>query len=163
MLGALTKDHAKPLNKALKSMGGVEGLVSAFANGGKAKGKGKRKAASKAVDGLGILGHLLGKKQQKAVNAIVKQSGLDAGQVQQLLPALAPMVMSSLGSVQMNKGMDALGLSKFLRKESKKPAGGKANLLTTLLDTDKNGIGIDDLAKVGKLVQDSGVLKNLFK
>ena len=44
-------------------------------------------------DGLGILGHVLGNNQQNVESAISKESGLNMGQVTQILALVAPIVM----------------------------------------------------------------------
>ena len=48
-------------------------------------------------DGLGILGHIFGGNQGAVAQQVSKNSGMDIGQVAQLLITLAPIVMGYLG------------------------------------------------------------------
>ena len=48
-------------------------------------------------DGLGILGHVLGNKQQNVESAISQQSGLNTAQVTQILALVAPKTVCWIG------------------------------------------------------------------
>lgn len=51
----------------------------------------------RTTDGEGILGHVLGDRQQPVARALGAQTGLNASVIMQLLPILAPIVMGVLG------------------------------------------------------------------
>lgn len=52
---------------------------------------------SRTTDGEGILGHVLGDRQQPVAQALSSQTGLNMSTIMQLLPLLAPIVMGMLG------------------------------------------------------------------
>lgn len=64
-------------------------------------------AQSGATNGLGMLGHILGDRQETAAAQIGESSGLSMGQVMKLMPILAPIVMNVLGRA---KSQGNLGL-----------------------------------------------------
>lgn len=154
LAGALERDHSQPLQASAGAFGGLGGLLQAAVSAG---------VGGKALDGAGMLGHILGAQQEQAAASIGQQSGLGSSQVMQLLMALAPIVMSSLGTVKQQQGLDANGLAGFLQQQT----GGLAqaeggSLLGSLVDPKQDGIGMDDLARVGGMLQQSGVLGKLF-
>lgn len=65
-------------------------------------------------DGLGILGHVLGDKQQNVESAISQQSGLSTNQTSQMLAMIAPIVMGFLGKEKQAQGTDAGGIQGLL-------------------------------------------------
>ena len=65
-------------------------------------------------DGLGILGHVLGNSQQNVESAISKESGLNMGQVTQILALVAPIVMGYLGKQKQSEGLDSNGIAGLL-------------------------------------------------
>ena len=69
---------------------------------------------SQATNGLGMLGHILGDRQEVAAEQIGESSGLSAGQVMKLLPILAPIVMSVLGKAKSQGGLDLGSLAGVL-------------------------------------------------
>ncbi len=68
-------------------------------------------------DGIGILGHIFGQNQGAVAQQVSKNSGLDIGQVAQLLITLAPIVMGYLGRQKQQQGLDAGGLSNMLGQQ----------------------------------------------
>jgi hypothetical protein len=68
-------------------------------------------------DGIGILGHIFGQNQGEVAHQVSKKSGLDIGQVAQLLITLAPIVMGYLGKQKQQQGLDADGLSNMLGQQ----------------------------------------------
>ena len=58
----------------------------------------------RATDGVGILEHTLGDRQQGVAQALSAKSGLDLGSIMQLLPILAPIVMGMLGKKARTEG-----------------------------------------------------------
>ena len=49
------------------------------------------------TDGSGILGHVLGTRQNNVQNALSKKSGLDSSTISQILTIAAPLVLGYLG------------------------------------------------------------------
>lgn len=112
-------------------------------------------------DGAGILGHVLGGKQPQVENAIGQSSGLNGGQVAQILAILAPIVMGYLGKEKKEQGLDAGGLTGLLGGL----VGGAAqtnqremSTIEKLLDQDGDGNAMDDVMDLG-----SKLLGGFFK
>lgn len=132
LAGALDRDHD----------GSVLDDLAGFLGQGKAQGMGQA-----------ILGHVLGGGQQKnAQQAIGRSTGLDGGQVTQLLALLAPIVMSFLGQQKKRQGLDAEGLSSLLgseRERVERAQPGQQDVLSKILDQDGDGDVGDDLVNLG--------------
>jgi hypothetical protein len=109
-------------------------------------------------DGAGILGHVLGGKQNNVQNALSKQSGLDAGTVGTILKVAAPILMGYLGkqTQQSNvSGSNGIGdlLSGMLGGNSGQGAK-QQSMIESFLDADGDGSIVDDLA--GMLLNQGG-------
>lgn len=115
----------------------------------------------RALNGAGILNHLLGEQQGGAVDMISKMSGLDSSKTGNLMTMLAPMVMGLLGQQKQQQGLDVNGLTGLLTQTvtSQKQSGNPlVDMATRFLDKDGDGSMIDDIAgMVGK-----NLLGNLF-
>ena len=117
-------------------------------------GGGAQPQNSNATNGLGILKHVLGDRQNSATDMISQMSGLNSGQTGNLMSMLAPMVMSMLGKQQRQQGLDAGGIAGLLsntvdhHQQSGNPLIGLAN---RFLDKDGDGSALDDImGMVGK-------------
>lgn len=88
-----------------------------------------------ATDGQGILGHILGDRQEVAAEQIGKSSGLSMGQVMKLLPILAPIVMSVLGKTKQAGGLDLGSLAGILMGSAQQTQqqGGMGDLIGSVL------------------------------
>ncbi len=146
LVSALAKNSAKPegaqaLDRALDKDhdGGILGDLAGFI-GGPQQGP-----------GAGILKHVLGGKQATVEQELGKKSGLDAAQVGQVLMALAPIVLGALGKKKKEEGLDAAGIAATLDAERSqvKAKGEEPSFLESLLDSDKDGDVMDDLAQHG--------------
>lgn len=149
---AQTPQGAESLNNALTqhdggildSMGGLGGLASAILGGGQ-----QQQPASPQLDAGGILGHILGGNQGQVTQQISNQSGLNMGQVAQILMILAPIVMGYLGRQKQQNNLDAGGLSDMLGQQQQQiqqsPQGG---FLSNMLDSDGDGSITDDIASM---------------
>jgi hypothetical protein len=109
----------------------------------------------------GILGHVFGGRQGSVAGSLSKMSGLDGGQITQLLALAAPLIMGYLGREKRQQGFDAGGLGDLLggarqSMESRQPDA--MRMLGGLLDSDGDGSVMDDVANLG-----SGLLGGLFK
>ena len=101
-------------------------------------------------DGAGILGHVLGSRQQNVENALSKQSGIDAGSVTQILKIAAPILLGMLGKqarqqkVQQPNQLGGL-LEGLLGGGSKQQAPKQQSLIESILDADGDGNILDDV------------------
>src|SRR5215213_6442318 len=148
---AQTPQGAENLNSALEqhdggildSLGGLGGLAGAILGGG------QQQPASPQLDAGGILGHILGGNQGQVTQQISNQSGLNMGQVAQILMILAPIVMGYLGRQKQQNNLDAGGLSDLLGQQQQQiqqsPQGG---FLERMFDSDGDGSVTDDIASM---------------
>lgn len=103
-------------------------------------------------DSLGILGHILGNKQQNVETAVEKSSGLSSSQVMSVLTILAPIVMNFLGKQKQENSLDSSGVTGLLGSL----LGGTSNQNSSnlsgfekILDQDGDGSYADDLMDLG--------------
>jgi hypothetical protein len=150
LMGALESKHDGSL---LDNLGGFfEGGVS----------------EDQKIDGLGILGHVLGGSQDNVVGALSKKSGMDSNSVMQILQVAAPVILGYLGKQKQQKNVSSpSGIEGLLggmlgggRKQQRK----KQSMIETLLDGDGDGSVVDDIAGMvfssGK--KKGGLLGSLF-
>jgi len=114
----------------------------------------------KALDGAGILGHILGGNQNNVLDMLTKKNGMNKNQNLSMLIKLAPMLMGVLGKMKKTQNVDPVGLPDILSGAANKmnkqsPAG---NILSSLLDQDGDGNLNNEIKKVG-----FSLLKGLFK
>ena len=137
LYNAITKDHAHV---------GVEDLAGMAQN------------ALSSGEGSSILKHILGGLQPNVENAISQNAGIGGGQAGQILQILAPLVLKTLGNQTQSQGLDIGGLAGLLTNvvsnQQQQTAPQQNDIISQLLDRDKDGSVIDDVA---------GLLGNLFK
>jgi hypothetical protein len=113
----------------------------------------KQAQNQKMMNGGGILKHLLGGKQNSAIQMISQMSGLDKGQTGNLMMQLAPLLMGALGKTKRQEGLDAAGLMSLLNgtvETTRKQQGGQTmDMIAMFLDQDGDGDVKDDLVKIG--------------
>ena len=111
----------------------------------------QQQTQSSALNGAGILKHILGGKQANAIDVISKMSGLGNGQTGNLMTMLAPVIMGMLGKQKREQNLDQGGLSEILNKTVQSSAGQRKELgmIGKFLDQDGDGKVIDDLADLG--------------
>lgn len=114
----------------------------------------------RAMNGAGILKHLLGDRQGGALDLISQMSGLNQNQSGSLMQMLAPMVLGMLGKQKRSQGLDLAGLASLLsgtvaQQKQSNPAMG---LISGFLDKDGDGSIMDDVAGMGMKM-----LGNFFK
>ena len=108
-------------------------------------------------DGAGILNHLFGSQTSNVVNAVSQSSGLDSNGSMKMLQMLAPVLMGMLGQQKKQNNLDAEGignLTSMLASNfgSEAGASGIMDVVTNLLDANKDGNVMDDImGMVGKL------------
>ena len=110
-----------------------------------------------AANGAGILGHILGSQQPAITQGLAQGTGLQSDQIGQLLHIAAPLLMGALGQQQQQQGFDPNGLSTFLggqQQMAQQSNPDMMSVLNTLLDMDKDGSALDDIAgMLGKLFE----------
>ena len=130
ILNALDRDHDGSV------LNDVMGMISGNAGG--------RNAA--ALNGAGILGHILGGQQQGAAQVISQVSGVQQSGVADLMIKLAPIVMGVLAQQKQQQGLDASGLAGMLGGAVQtQNANPLMQLATQFLDKDHDGSMVDDL------------------
>jgi hypothetical protein len=156
LMGALAKNAASREGAA-----GLAGALERDHDGSILDNLGAFLGGGDASPGQAILGHVLGGRQPVVERSLAKSSGLDIGQVGQILAMLAPLVMGMLGKQKRQAGLDIGGLAEMLggeRKRMERKEAGLGGLLGSLLDSDGDGSAADDIAKIG-----GGLLGKLFK
>ncbi|MFZ1789060.1 MAG: DUF937 domain-containing protein [Saprospiraceae bacterium] len=148
-LGALDRDHDGSVLNDL--MGYLSGNMN------------QAQVAPSALNGAGILGHILGGNQNSVVDAIAKISGLDQSKTGQLLVTLAPVVMGLLGKMKKTNNVSDNTLLDLVFKsgqpQEEKPHGGLMGVFGGLLDRDGDGSYMDDILSMGT----KSLLGGLFK
>ena len=149
LLGALANNASSPagaeaLGAALDRDhdGSLLGNLGAILGGGQ--------GSSPALDGAGILAHILGGRQAPVESGVSRASGLGSGQVAQLLMLLAPIVMSYLGRRKRETGMDSGALGGELQQERERMQQrepGLGGLFGQLFDQNHDGSVTDDLCR----------------
>lgn len=105
--------------------------------------------ATRETNGGGILGHIFGNNQTQVAQEVSQNTGLDMGQVAQLLITLAPIVMSYLGKQKQSQGLDADGLSNYLGGQQQQiQQSPQSSIINSILDRDGDGSAMDDLASM---------------
>ena len=118
---ALDRDHDGSILDDL--MGMVGGMVQGNSNQG-----------ASALNGAGILGHVLGDRQDVAAQQISQSSGLNMSQVMKLMPILAPIVRGVLGRAKNQGGLDLGGLAGVLMGSAQNAqSGGFGDLIGSVL------------------------------
>ena len=138
---AATPDGAASLNSALENNKHDGSLLDNL--GGLLSGGGLDDLMS---DGGGILGHVLGGKQERVEQTISKTSGVDAGSVGQIIKMAAPITMGILGSQKRKDNVSQNGLGDLLGSVLGSQSTNDQSLIETLLDADGDGSVIDDVA-----------------
>lgn len=155
---AATPDGAAALNRALEQ----DHDGSVLDNLGDILGGNTAPVSDRALNGSGILKHVLGDRQGSAIDMISKMSGLDSNKAGNLMATLAPVVMGMLGKAKRQNNLDQSGISDLLggfAKQQQSSGSPMASLLTGFLDADGDGSIVDDVAgMLGK-----GLLGGLFK
>jgi hypothetical protein len=111
-------------------------------------GQGTTAAQGRSLD------HIFGGRRGGVESAVARRSGLDGGQVVQLLMMLAPLILGALGRARRQPGAASGGggLGDLLggamgRMQQQQP--GLGGLLGGLLDSDGDGSMLDDLLEKG--------------
>lgn len=144
---AQSEEGAASLNKALeKHDGGILDNIMGMLGGD---------TQELEQDGSGILGHVFGGDQENVAQGIAKKSGLSMQQIIPILTMLAPIVMGYLGKQKKETNTDQGGLGGLLGGllgggGSKSSSGGIMDMVTGMLDKDKDGSPFDDIMDMFK-------------
>lgn len=147
---ALDRDNHSALLDNLGSLLGGGGMAGDATN-------------ARAMNGMGILQHILGNKTGRVADQVSKSSGLDTARVGQLMIMLAPIVMGALGKSRQSQGaQQGGGIAQILSSVlggggmfgGPEPAPQQSStsnrFLNAVLDRNGDGNSGDDLAQMGK-------------
>jgi hypothetical protein len=129
------------LQRSLGASGGLASLAGALANGNHGRYLDDPTALQSpdaVSDGNAILGHLFGSKDvsRDVADRTATKTGIDAGTIKKFLPIAAAAVMAAL--------------SKRTANGSSLQGAAGSGLLAGLLDSGGDGVGVDDLLRLGK-------------
>jgi hypothetical protein len=146
---AQTPQGAQSLDNALANdhQGGLLSNLTDFLTGGVPSPQ----QASRQTNGAGILEHILGSNQATATQEISNKTGLNMGQVANLLITLAPIVMAFLGKQKQQNNLDAGGISDLLtgqQQQMQSSGNPMMDMASRILDQDGDGSALDDLASM---------------
>ena len=158
LLGGLAREAETPagaqsLNRALEEDHDGSVLDNLPALLGSATSGAADVAVPRALNGAGILGHILAGKREPVQQGIGRATGLDSQQVGRLLMMLAPLVMAYLGRRKRQSGADANEVGSQLRAERQEveqrapELGGLLGQIFGAGGEDRPGIA-DDLARM---------------
>ena len=104
-----------------------------------------------ALNGAGILQHILGNKQSNTQDMLGKATGLDTAQIGKLMIALAPMVLAALGKARKQEAVSSENIGDLLSGSVKSQVNQQQEmgLLQRFLDADGDGSVMDDIANMG--------------
>lgn len=162
---ALEQDHDGSLLDRLNEVLGKSSDGSSLADAASGV-QGGLSIDRRTVDGAGILGHILGGKRNAVELGLSRASGMDVRQANNLLPVLAPIVMSALGRLKQQRSAGAEGVTDLLRQEraqiEQETAGEHEGGLLGFLDRDDDGSIADDVARIGGTLGGSGLLGKML-
>lgn len=151
---ALDRDNHAALLDNLNAVLGASGSSHAagiFGNG-------------RALNGMGILQHILGNRTGRVADQVSKSSGLSTAQVGQLMIMLAPIIMGALGKArqsQPQQGQGGGGIADILNsvlggggmfggpQPAPQQAGTSKRFLDAILDRNGDGNSSDELVQMG--------------
>lgn len=100
-------------------------------------------------DGSKIIGHIFGNKKDDVLDQVSKKTGIDKNGMIALMVALAPVVISKLGQMKKQQGLDKEAVADVVNQVSVQDTGigGK---VVDMLDQDGDGSVIDDVVDMAK-------------
>jgi hypothetical protein len=138
---------AQSLNNALEQdhNGGLLDNLMGYLGGGLPAPQ----EVTRQTNGSGILGHIFGNNQTEVAKEVSQNTGLDMGQVAQLLITLAPIVMNYLGRQKQQQHFGADELAGWLGGQQEQiQQSPQSSLINSILDRDGDGSTMDDLASM---------------
>lgn len=144
---ALVRDHDGSLLEELRSF-----LRGEPGSGGTSRPE-ATKGAHRSRNGDAILNHILGGRRGAVQTGISRASGLDEQQAGRLLILLAPVVMSALGRIKRERGLNHDAVATLLNKERAEIERGTPEIqrgtLLDYLDLENDGKVADEVAAIG--------------
>lgn len=103
------------------------------------------------LNASGILGHILGFKQQNVAQGISQVFKLDMGTILKLMGILAPVVMGLLGKAKSNQQLKTENVQQVLGQTVEQTTGQNSGfgIFGKLLDSNNDGRITDDLLQLG--------------
>jgi hypothetical protein len=147
-LAALVPALAAGLKRNTGSPDGLAGLVGALSSGHHQRYLDNPMILGQpaaVTDGNGILGHVLGSKDasRQIASQAAAQTGISADVLKRLLPLAATMVMGALARQRASTPAPGTAAS-----------GGLGDMLGSMLDRDRDGSVVDDVASmIGKFLK----------
>ena len=114
--------------------------------------QGNQQATSqRAVNGAGILKHILGDQKEQVATQLASKSQVDSNAMGSIMEMLAPMVMGALGKQKKKSGLDVGDLISMINSGSAQQAkkSGTMDVLSRMLDQDGDGSATDDILNMG--------------
>lgn len=106
-------------------------------------------------DGAKILQHIFAGNDGRVQNNLARKTGLESGQVSDLMAQLAPLLLGALGQQKKQKNLDASGIPGLLGGLLEQGGNkGVMGMVTNLLDSDNDGSIVDEVG---------GILKGFLK
>lgn len=136
LAGALERDHD----------GSILDDITGFLGGT------KQAENTSMLNGAGILKHVLGGKQNIAVEMLGKMTGLDKSKNGQLLMMMAPVVLGMLGKQKKENNLDQTKLADLVVRGTEnynRRTPTDTDFITKILDRDGDGSAMDDIANFG--------------
>ncbi len=145
-LSALVPALAAGFSRNVHQEGGLDSLATALSGGQHSQyldDLGSLGRAETAADGNGILGHIFGSKDisRQVATRAAQSSGVAPDILKQMLPIVAAMVMASMAK-QANRGTSSAGRG----AGTAAPGGDLMSMLTPMLDANRDGSMMDDVA-----------------
>ena len=142
---AQTPDGAESLNNALNSKhdGSLLDNLGSVLGGGN--------LTDLLTDGGGILGHVFGNNVNVVESGVAQKTGISADKIGPIIKILAPVVMAYIGKEKATNNVNAGGLGDLLGgllgggAPQQKRSGGIFDMVSGLLDKDKDGSALDDI------------------
>lgn len=152
-LGALLPALAGAVSQNTRAPGGLESLLGALGGGQHARYLDEPSVLGDARtvdDGNGILGHLLGSKEvsREVASRASQQTGIGSDVLKRMLPIVAAMVMGGLAKKATAGGASMPQASGFGTSAQPSAGGGLLDMLTPMLDQNKDGSALDDVLKM---------------
>lgn len=144
-LSALVPMLAAGAQRNIQSEGGLGSLLSALTSGNHERyldNPTNLGGQAAAIEGNGILGHLLGSKEvsREVATRAAAQTGVSAEVLKKMLPLVATLMMSALSKQR--------GTASAATAGSVRPGGGIVAMLTPLLDQNRDGSIMDDVTSM---------------
>jgi hypothetical protein len=164
---ALERDHASAgisdvLGGLLGGMGGMNSgsgagglgdLLGGLLGGGGQASPRAPAGGDLMSDGMAILGHVFGQKQERVANGVGQVSGLGRQSSSQLMAMLAPIVMAALARMMNRQGSGGLGDLLGGENNRAQQHAGAGGMMGALLDRDGDGdVDMADLMQSGDLL-----------